>query len=321
MKKSLEMSGFRVVKVEADDKAYIKLKKIKPDFVFNIAEGLGGKSRESHIPAMLEVLEIPYTGSDPSTLSIGLNKAMTKEILEQHKIPTAPFQVFYAPEDRLNRKVSFPLIVKPLYEGSSKGIKDNSVVKNERELREKLKEVIENYEQPALVENFLPGREFTVGVIGNDEPVALPIREIVFDKFPEGANKIYSYEAKWVWDTPENPIDVGVCPAKLPAHMKKRIEKLAVDTYRVLECRDWSRVDIRLGKRNRPYVLEINPLPGIPPDPSEHGCLPSIWYSMGLKYEQLINTVLYHAMKRYGIEGKLREAHIIKDLKREKRKK
>ncbi len=316
IKRALEKGGFRVIKIEADEKAYLKFKKYRPDFVFNMAEGLRGKNRESHIPAMLEVLEIPYTGSDPSTLSIGLNKAMTKEILMHNKIPTAPFQVFYKPDEKLSRKVSFPMIVKPLYEGSSKGIKNDSVVRNEKELRKKLSEVIGIYEQPALVENFLDGREFTVAVIGNEDPVVLPIRELVFDDLPEGANPIYSYEAKWVWDTPEHPIHIGVCPAKIPNHTKRRIEKIALETYKALGCRDLCRIDIRLGKRNRPYILEVNPLPGIPPRPEDHGCLPGIWYSMNLQYEQLINTVMYHAMKRYGIENGLKEPLIINDLRK-----
>jgi D-alanine-D-alanine ligase len=320
IEKAIRKAGFKTARIEADDKAYPKLKKMRPDFVFNIAEGLKGKSRESQIPAMLELLQIPYTGSDPTTLSIGLNKAMTKEILIQNKVPTPAFQVFYKADEKLSRKLRFPLMVKPLYEGSSKGIKDDCLVKNDAELRKKLNEIIDAYEQPALVEEFLPGREFTVAVIGNEEPLALPIREIVFDNLPEGANPIYSYEAKWVWDTKENPIDVGVCPAKLSPYLRRRIEKIVIQTYKALNVRDWCRIDLRLGKNKRPYIIEINPLPGISPDPEEHSCLPAIWYSMGLMHPQLINTVLYTAMKRCGIEHTFKDSLAVKDLKKHIRK-
>ncbi|MCX6710887.1 MAG: ATP-grasp domain-containing protein [Candidatus Woesearchaeota archaeon] len=313
---AIRKAGFKTARIEADEKAYIKLKKMRPDFVFNIAEGLRGRSRESQIPAMLELLEIPYLASDPTTLSIGLNKAMTKDMLIQNRIPTAAFQVFYKADEKLLRKLHFPLMVKPLYEGSSKGIKNDCVVKNDAELRKKLSEIIAAYEQPALVEEFLSGRELTVAVIGNDEPIALPILEIVFDSLPPEANPIYSYEAKWVWDTKENPINVVSCPARISPYLKRRIEKIAIQTYRALNVRDWCRIDMRLGKHNRPYVLEINPLPGIGPDPVEHSNLPAMWYSMGLKYEQLINTVLYYAMKRAGINHNFKDSLAVKDLKK-----
>ncbi|MEM3877281.1 MAG: ATP-grasp domain-containing protein, partial [Candidatus Woesearchaeota archaeon] len=258
---SIRKGGFKTVRIEADENAFIKLKKFKPDIVFNIAEGVRGRNRESQIPAMLELLGIPYTASDPATLSIGLNKAMTKEILMQNGIPTPPFQVFYKGNEKISSRLKFPMIVKPLYEGSSKGIRNNSLVKNEKQLRKKVCEIITKYEEPALVENFLSGREFTVAVIGNENPVVLPILELVFDGLPKGANPIYSYEAKWLWDTKENKINMVSCPAKINSRLRKRISELALATYKALNVRDWCRIDMRMDAHNRPQVLEINPLP------------------------------------------------------------
>jgi len=316
IEEALKKGGFRTARVEADENAFLKIKKLRPTIVFNIAEGIKGRNRESQIPAMLEVLGIPYTASDPMTLSIGLNKAMTKQILMQNNIPTPPFQIFYTKDDKISKKLKFPLIVKPLYEGSSKGIKNDSLVRTEAELRRKVEEITLNYDEPALVENFLSGREFTVAVIGNEDPVALPILELVFDQLPEGANPIYSFEAKWLWDTKEKKINMVSCPARISARLRKRIEAIALQTYKALNVRDWCRIDIRLDSKNRPNVLEINPLPGIIPDPEEHSNLPTMWYSMGLKYEQLINTVLYHAAKRYGLNLKFKRGMVINDIKK-----
>ena len=192
--------------------------------------------------------------------------------------------------------------MKPLHEGSSKGIYNASVVRTDEELHRQVKRVIGEYKEPALVEKFLTGREFTVAVLGNDSDLRiLPIVEIRFDSLPDGVNPIYSYEAKWIWDTIENPIDVHECPAKISLRLQKEIEAICRDTYRVLRCRDWCRIDIRLDEQDRPNVLELNPLPGILPNPEEHSCFPQAARAAGMDYNTLINAVLNAGIKRYNL--------------------
>ncbi|MBS7618455.1 ATP-grasp domain-containing protein [Candidatus Bathyarchaeota archaeon] len=309
---ALEKAECNVTRIEADEEAYVKLKTLKLDIVFNIAEGLRGESRESHIPAMLEMLNIPYTGSGPSTLAIALNKALTNHILKANGVPSTNFQVFNRANDKLRKNLKFPLMVKPLSEGSSKGIRNDSLVEDETSLRRKVSWIIETYKQPALVEEFLPGREFTVGLIGNENPVVLPIVEILVDKLPNGANPIYSYEAKWVWDTPSKPLDIFQCPANISEELEEKIKHIAVKTFKALNCRDLCRIDMRLDKNGIPHVLEVNPLPGLIPDPKAHSCLPEAARAAGFTYEQLICTILWQALKRYGVQHLFKNLDLVK---------
>lgn len=304
VKHALESRGHRVVLIEADLDAYEKLKTLRPDIVFNIAEGFGGECRESQIPAMLEMLSIPYTASGPFTLAVCLNKARTKEILAYHGIPTPKFQVFHSPDEKFNHRLRFPLIVKPLQEGSSMGIRDDSVVRNTRELKDKVRRVVRLYREPVLVEEYLEGGEFTVAVMGNEKLVVLPIVELTLRGLPEKANRIYSYEAKWLWDNSNKPVEgIFECPAKISGRLKKSIEKVALDAYRVLECRDWCRIDLRLDERGIPNVLELNPLPGILPKPEDHSWFPAAARAAGMTYDEMINKTLEYALKRCKIKA------------------
>lgn len=287
--------------VEADFNAFRKLMEIKPDIVFNVAEGFYGISREAQIPALLEMLGIPYTGSDPLTLATCLDKARTKEILSYYKIPNAPFITIYE-KDFSIEGINFPMIVKPVGEGSSKGIYTSSFARNEKELRKETQRILEEYNQPALAEEFLPGREFTVALIGNgNETEVLPVVEISYSDFPEDFIPIYSYEAKWILDTKENPLDVFSCPAKISPELEKSIKTTALSAYKVLRCRDWSRIDIRLDKNGIPNIIEINPLPGILPDPADNSCFPKAARTSGLSYNDMLNRVLYTAARRYNL--------------------
>ncbi len=300
---------FSVVMIDANEKAYNKLVTHRPDFAFNMAEGLHGVSRESQIPAILEMLQIPYLGSDPLTLGICLDKSRAKEILSYYHIPTAPFSVVRSMHNLEDIRLKFPAIVKPLHEGSSKGIYNSCVVHNPNELANEVKIILETYNEPALVEDFLPGREFTVALLGNGEDVqVLPIVEIKFDALPAGVNPIYSYEAKWIWDQRESPLDVFECPAKIDGALTHEIATICKHAYRVLNCRDWARVDVRLDAHGKPNILEINPLPGILPKPEDNSCFPKAARAAGISYNQLINTVLDIAMKRCGITPITQEA-------------
>jgi D-alanine-D-alanine ligase len=293
---------YPVTMIEANEQAFEKFRALKPSFVFNIAEGMHGVSREAQIPAMLEMLQIPYLGSDPLTLALCLDKARTKEILSYHRIPTAPFAVISSMEEFDDLRVKFPAMVKPLHEGSSKGIYNSCVAHNVEELDREVSTILDTYRQPAIVEEFLPGREFTVAMLGNDGDLrVLPIVEIKFDALPEGVNPIYSYEAKWIWDQSDRPLDIFECPAQLDADLKSAIESICSSAYRVLHCRDWSRIDVRLDAHGRPMILEVNPLPGILPKPEDNSCFPKAARAAGMSYNQLMNTVLDVAMHRAGL--------------------
>ncbi len=288
--------------VEANNDAFNKFRELKPDIVFNIAEGANGFSRESQIPAMLEMLQIPFTGSDSLTLGICLDKSRTKEILTYHSVPNAKFQIVNSLDEIAQLNFNFPLIVKPVSEGSSKGIFSSSFVKSYDELTSEITRINTKYNQPALIEEYLPGREFTVAVLGNgEETTILPIIEIKFEDFPEDVVPLYSYEAKWILDTKENVFDVFECPAKLDKKLEEQIKETALKTFKVLRCKDWSRIDIRLDKNGIPNVIEINPLPGIMPDPNENSSFPKAARAAGMDYNQMIQSVLYSAAKRYNL--------------------
>jgi D-alanine-D-alanine ligase len=290
-----------VIPIDANEDAYFLLSKLKPDIVFNIAEGSCGPCREGYIPSILEHLKIPYTASDPLALNICLDKARTKEILAYYGLPTSRFKVINDTNFSFNT-LHYPLMVKPLYEGSSIGIRDNSLVRSRNEMRERIAWILQNYNEPAIVEEFLPGREFTAAIMGNGvEAKVLPIVEVLFDSLPEGVNPIYSYEAKWIWDQSTNPLKIFECPARLDEKLRTEIESACLRAYSILRCRDWCRIDVRLDASERPHILELNPLPGILPKPEDNSCFPKAARAAGMSYNQLINSVLDIACKRYGL--------------------
>jgi D-alanine-D-alanine ligase len=301
-----------VVRLEASPDFPERLRAAKPDIVFNIAEGLQGVNRESHVPAICEFLGVSYSGSDPLTLSLCLDKSRAKEILSYHRVPTAPFLLVDSARD-LDRLLGgalplsppseiVPLFVKPVHEGSSKGITERNFVKNADELEAQVLFLLEKYQQPVLVEEFLPGAEFTCGVLGNGaEARVLPIVGMNFGALPHHAVPIYGYEAKWIWDRPDQPLDIFTCPAPVGETMRTAIERVVLRAYRVLACRDWARVDVRLDADGVPNVVEVNPLPGILPDPADNSCLPKAARAAGLSYDELIQSCLLHAADRCGV--------------------
>ncbi len=293
-------SQYKVTLVEANEDAFELLRSLRPDFVFNIAEGFQGVSRESQIPAMCEMLQIPYLGSDPLTLSLCLDKARAKEVLTYHKIPTPSFFVCETSSALNGRVLTYPQMVKPLHEGSSKGIYNSSLVYSDNELRDEVDRITKRYGQPALIESFLPGKEFTVALMGNGQNVkALPIVEIKYDALPEGVNPIYSYEAKWIWDTPGQPLEIFSCPAQIDNQLQQAIEHVCIESYRILRCRDWSRIDVRLDEQGVPHIIEVNPLPGILPNEEDNSCFPKAARAAGLSYETLILNIIDIARERW----------------------
>lgn len=215
--KNLEELGHKVYPVEADENAYSNLKKLqgKVDILFNIAEGLWGDARESQIPLFCEMLKIPYTHSDPTTHAIALDKDFTKLILKGANSFFMPDNFIVQKKNyKIPKGVKYPLIVKPNKEGSSKGVMDANVVENENQLRERIKIVSENFTKELIVEEYIEGREFTVSLLGNEEPRMLPIVEQKFDLLPKGKYKIASFELKWIYEYKMKSVsDVYECPA------------------------------------------------------------------------------------------------------------
>lgn len=301
--KSLESGGYEVVLLEADLDFVERVKASGVDFVFNISEGINGESRESHIPAILEMLNIPYSGSGVLTQAITLNKSRKKEVLSYHKIPTPKYQLFRNAHQKLLPELKFPLIVKPDAEGSSVGVTNSSLVFDPQSLKEQVRHIIKNYSQNALVEEYCNGREFTVSFIGNHKPRILPIVEITYDYLPENINKFDSYEVKWIYDNPNNPVDPLICPANLTPKLKKQIEKIALNTYTILGCVDFCRIDLRLDSNGIPNVLDVNALPGLIPDPKQNSRFPRACFVAGMTYNEMILEILNAALKRHNLSN------------------
>ncbi len=305
-----------VIRLEATADFPERLGAERPDIVFNIAEGLHGMNREAHVPAICEFFDIPYSGSDPFTLSLCLHKAKTKDFLSAHGIPNAPFalieseaaleSILSGHDTRLRVPTAErPLFVKPVQEGSSKGITEKNLVRTREELEAQTRFLVSTYSQPVIVENFLPGAEFTCGVLGNGPNArVLPLVGMNFRSLPKGALPIYGFEAKWVWDTPDDPIDIFECPARIDARLEQAIVDVVLRAYRVLGCRDWSRIDVRLDADGVPNIVEVNPLPGILPNPEDNSCLPKAARAAGLNYDQLIQSALLAAAERNGVQLK-----------------
>jgi D-alanine-D-alanine ligase len=288
------------------------LPRFKADLCFNICEGHWGDAREAHVPSLLEMMRVPYTGSKVLTLALTLDKPMTKRVLHFHGLPTPAFQVFETVSEPLDVDLKFPLFVKPSREGTGMGVNGDSVVHNEAELRERLAGHLTRYRQPILVERFIRGREVTVGATGNlVSPVAqrvpadesarrvlqglnfLPPLEVDFGAYPKSENGVYTNRMKTEWAHEFH----YMCPAQLASGLVEQLNWLAAAVFRVTGCLDVARVDFRLDADDgdRPYVLEVNPLPGLYPGLSD---LVLEAAAAGLSYAELINRIVNAACAR-----------------------
>jgi len=300
---ALNCGGHEATFLEGDLSLYNTLNLLKPDICFNICEGHFGDARESQVPALLEMMRIPYTGSRVMALALALDKPMTKRILAYHGLPTPPFQVFERADEALNSSLKFPLFVKPSREGTGMGVMVDSIVHEEPQLRVKLRQIIDRYQQPALVERFIDGREVTVGLVGNvgQNKVGMglhifPTMEVDMSRYPVAEGGIYSNRLKV-----ELAHDFHtLCPAPLRQEQEAELKRLTAEVFRVTGCCDVARVDFRLDAldEDRPYILEINPLPGLNPGYSDL-CLEA--EADGWSYEQLINRILDEASQRFGL--------------------
>ncbi len=312
---ALESNGHTVTFLEGDLSLQANLGKLKPDICFNICEGHFGDAREAQVPAVLEMMRIPYTGSKVLGLALALDKPMTKRVLAYHDLPTPPFQSFERLTEELDPAMTFPLFVKPSREGTGMGVSSQSIVRDEAQLRAQLRTIFERYDQPALVERFIEGRELTMGVVGNlVTPVArripdddeaprvskglhlFPPLEIDMSRYPQEEAGVYTSRIKV--DLVDN--FHYLCPAPVDAELLEELRWLTAAVFRVTDCLDVARVDFRLDMHdnNKPYILEINPLPGLNPGYSDL-CIEAT--ADGWTYEHLINRILNEALERYGL--------------------
>jgi D-alanine-D-alanine ligase len=291
---ALESQGHSVIRLDGGRDFLVNIQKEKVDLVFNIAEGLGNyRSREAQVPGILEMLDIPYTGSDPQCLAICLDKPLTKKLLATAGVATPRWRVVNsAPQVREIDwdGFPFPAFLKPVHEGSSKGIRFGSRIENTAQLAEAIPALVGRYQQSVMVEEFITGDEVTVGVVGNSPPMVLGIMRVV-PKSMEGYF-VYSLEVKRDW---ERLVDYE-CPAQLEAGVLKRIADSSLKAFEILGCRDFARLDFRVSRDGIPYFLEINPLPGINPN---SGDIVIMAKKMGWRYESLISAIVEAALERY----------------------
>ncbi|MBI3323940.1 MAG: ATP-grasp domain-containing protein [Candidatus Omnitrophica bacterium] len=257
------------------------------DIVFNIAEGFEGRNRESQVPIILEMMHVPFVGADGLSLGLTLDKIITKKILMAEGIPTPRFTEIADPDKSWQVDLAYPLIAKPRYEGSSKGLRKSSLVTTPLDLARQAQWLIDTYRQPALVEEFIEGQEVTVPIIGNDPPLVQPIAQIQIEGTTDLGRLFYTF------DHIRSGADY-VCPAPIDEGLRKELESLALKTYLAVECRDFGRIDIRVDRAGRPYVLEINPLPSL----STEDVFMCVAKALGLPYEAIINQVLDAALVR-----------------------
>jgi D-alanine-D-alanine ligase len=291
--RALENKGHRIVRLGGGAQFLDSIRREKVDFVFNISEGRGNhRSREAQVPSVLEMLDIPFTGSDPLTLSVCLDKILTKKLVALDGIPTPKWIVMNSEEElaAVNWKgFPFPAIVKPAAEGSSKGIRLTSLVEDVPQAKAEISRVLGGYDQPVMIEEFIDGDEITVGIIGNAPARLVGMMRILPRK--KEKHFVYSVEVKRDY---VNLVDYE-SPVKLPEKILEKLEQYSLKSFKVLGCRDFSRVDFRVGRNSVPYFIEINPLPGL----GTYSDLIIMGVKMGWTHEGLIGAVLDTAIERY----------------------
>ena len=293
LQSAIAAGGHTVVKLGGGRDFLNHILSEKVDFVFNISEGLGTyRGREAQVPSVLEMLDIPYSGADPQCLAVCLDKHLTKKIVAWEGVATPKWQVVSHPQLKSLdwQSLPYPAFVKPVWEGSSKGIRLNSLVRDPQQMQKVVTDLLQQYQQPVLVEEFIAGEEVTVGIVGNSPPRIIGIMRVVPRK--KDANFVYSLEVKRDY---LNLVDYE-CPAKLEKKTLQRIQEFSLKAFEVLECRDFARVDFRISPDGTPYFLEINPLAGLNPRSSDLVIMAGL---VGIKYPELIGSILDAALERY----------------------
>ncbi len=289
---ALEKMGHECVRLGYGRDALEKILSSRLDFVFNIAEGYYGRSREAHIPALLEMLGIRYSGPGPLAAALSLDKIMAKKMAAGSGVATPEFFAIFPGEEFGLENIRYPVILKLAYEGSSIGIRQDSKAEDDEAFKKKLVWLMANYpHQPIIAEKFIGGREFTVAVMGNNHPEVMGIMEII-PKDRDLENFIYSLEVKRDY---LRKVDYS-CPPRISELLRKRLEQSALHLYHIFGCRDVSRFDFRIDRHETPCFLEVNTLPGLHPVSSDIVIMARL---MGVEYNQLIERIFKHALERY----------------------
>ena len=289
---AIESCGHQVKRIGNAFELLKNLDNLDVDIVFNISEGLEGRNRESQIPVILEMKGIPFVGSDGLTLALTLDKLMAKKIFLAEGIPTPKFFEVKQTDALINTNhFKFPLMVKPRFEGSSKGIDLDARIDNLQELIKRIDYIINIYKQPALIEEFIRGKEFTVAIVGNNPPEVLPPVQIKIEGELNLGDKFYTFG-----HISSTTLEY-VCPAQIEKDLEDRLKELAKRACQAVDCRDFGRVDFRLDERNNPYVLEVNPLPCLAAE-DVFMLIPNV---LGITYPQMIGRILESAFKRYNL--------------------
>jgi len=280
---ALEAGGHTVKRIGNAQRVLEQIDDLDVDIVFNVCEGRKGRNRESEAPILLEMKGIPFVGSDALTLGLTLDKILAKRMFISEGIPTPRFFNALKTDDLKEKNtIGYPLIVKTRFEGTSKGLNENSRVEDLEGLQRQVKLVNDVYDQPAVVEEFIRGTEFTVPVVGNGNPQAMPVIQVSIDGKTDLGDEIFTFER-----TSGDSVQY-ICPARIPEKLSKQVQELAVKVYRSVECRDMGRVDFRIDEEGNPYVLEINPLPSF----DERDVFNVFPQAMGSTYNDIINRIL-----------------------------
>jgi D-alanine-D-alanine ligase len=305
IQRTLAERGYRVSMFDFNNiaQAFDQLQKSQVDLVFNVAERINNSSLlESHSAALLDILQIPYTGSNPTTLALCIDKIRVKKLLDYHNIPTPKWDYAYTVDDEIDEELQYPLIVKPANTDNSIGVTNDSVVTNKQELRRQVKFVIEKLQRPALVEEYIEGDEYDVSILGSepDDIRVLPLSRSRFDKLPKGYWHIFPFEAKryaepgYQDSVYKKSIKIER-PPKINPKLATLISEIALDTYNILDCHDYGRVEIRVDADGNPYVLELNPNPSI----GIGDCVPSVAEISGQDFGDFLEEIIALAAKRY----------------------
>lgn len=300
VQEALQKNGYKtsLFNMNSDIKRLIQFVEEKePDLIFNLCESVGDEStHEMFVAGLYELLGVPYTGASAFTLGMCQNKVRTKQILSFYKIRVPRFAL-YRNANEINEDgfdLRFPVIVKPSLEDASLGIDNGSVVDNFAALRKRVRLIFQNHDQPALVDEYIEGRELNVALMGNRRPIVFPISEIDFSGLPAHYPRIVTYKAKWMEGTEEYKGTVGICPAQVSAEVERQAKEIALKAYRIMGCRDYARVDMRLDKNNNLYVIEVNPNPDI----SDDAGFARSAKAYGLMLDEIINKIVEYALER-----------------------
>ena len=300
IEQAFKEAGHDVMRIGSARRLLEQMGQLSVDIVFNIAEGYEGRNRESQVPILLEMMRIPYVGADGLTLGLTLDKVLTKKVLIAEGIPTPRYLEVTDPEKLWQTELKYPLIVKLRCEGSSKGLSEKSLVSTPDELRQQVQWLTETYKRSSVfIEEFIEGNEFTVAIIGNDQPESYPVCQISLDGQMNLGRKFFH------WAYLRSGADY-VCPAPIPEGLAKQMQDLALRTYQTVDCRDFGRVDFRVDRQGHPYVLEINPLPSL----SDQDVFNFIAKTKGMTHHRIINRILETALVRYGLAPRAQEGSL-----------